>query len=108
MVSSFHLTRAARLLLAHQINGRVGRRVTDLNPRLATPSSNRTCRFPASGSPENLGHRLTQLDLQGFEPKSPEVLVIRTAFRETKSPLTAPVQVPEQALADVAVDLANR
>ena len=73
------------------------------------PSSNRTCRFPASGSPEQVASSMRRLRrrkaVQQHKPKFLDVLIPPDVRRRTIRPLTAPLQVPNQAAANEPVDL---
>src|SRR5947208_9508437 len=60
--------------------GRVGERATR-TARPTLPSSNRRCRFPASGSPENSRLRHAQVPTDGSAPTVPDAAT-RTPLRE--------------------------
>ena len=72
--------------------------------RLTPPSSNRTCGFPASGSPESsrLKHSLV---LQIHQSHLTQMLVQRAPFRDAVWALTASSQVEIQPGLDVPVNL---
>jgi hypothetical protein len=71
--------------------GRVG------GDRSALASSNRTCGFPASGSPEQvvsgMHRRLRRAPVAQHQPKSLDVRIPAHALRRAIRPLTAPLQV---------------
>src|SRR5258708_39333967 len=56
---------------AHSRAGRVGERATRV-ARPTLPSSNRRCRFPTSGSPENSRLRHAQVPTDGSAPTAPD------------------------------------
>jgi hypothetical protein len=71
------------------------------------PSSNRTCGFPASGSPEQVAssmrRRLRHALVEQHQPKTLEMLIPTHALRRSIRPLTAPLQVPDQTASDEPV-----
>src|SRR6266849_2899651 len=60
-----------RLLYMFFRAGRVGERATRV-ARPTLPSSNRRCRFPTSGSPENSRLRHAQVPTDGSAPTAPD------------------------------------
>ena len=74
--------------------------------RPTPPSSNRTCRFPASGSPDSSRLRHSQA-LQIHQTQSVQVGVQADAFGWSVGSLAATFQVAGQALHDIPVDLAK-
>jgi hypothetical protein len=72
-------------------------------------SSNRTCGFPASGSPEQVAssmrRRWGRALVEQHQSETLEVFVPAHAFWRTIRPLTAPLQVPDQTVAYEPVDL---
>src|SRR5262249_47538657 len=73
------------------------------------PSSNRTCRFPASGSRSNCRHRPWQGGRLTDTPAAiAEGAIVSHAFRRPEGPLTAAPEVLPQTLSHVRVDPPER
>src|SRR2546430_7052858 len=75
------------------------------------PSSNRTCGFPASGSPEEVAlgmrrppPRTVEL-VQQYQTERLEMLIPAHGLRRTVRPLTPPLQMPDQTAAHEPVNL---
>src|SRR6516162_7541436 len=63
------------VLVVRQLSGRVGEKATPV-ARPTLPSSNRRCRFPASGSPESSRLRHAQCPIDGSAPSAPNAEAI--------------------------------
>ncbi len=75
-------------------------------------SSNRTCRFPASGSRSNCRRQALAGqnggDLQINQSETVELLIVSHSFRWAEGPLTAPLEMLRQAVTHIRVDLPKR
>ena len=80
--------------------------------RLTLPSTNRTCRFPASGSARELSPQTLAsscaVQLQRQQTQSLEMLVVANPFRRSEGPLAAASHMPRETLTDVRVDFPIR
>src|SRR3990172_8638004 len=77
--------------------------------RLTLPSWNRTCGFPASGSPDNSRHRHSQAVarshlLQIDQAQLIQLLVVADSLRRSVGSLAAPSQVVHETVSCVPVD----
>src|SRR6516162_5823056 len=86
-----------------QFSGRVGEKATPV-ARPTLPSSNRRCRFPASGSPESSRLRHAQCPIDG-SAQARQMLKPLFSLRTTVWPLAAPLQMLDQTVPNVAFDL---
>ena len=72
----------------------------------AGPSSNRTCRFPASGFPQEVGfHKRRSQDNQS---QSIQVLIVGLPFRQFVRSLAPTAQVDLQTLANILIHVPKR
>ena len=83
---------------------------TEKRSSISAPSSNRTCGFPAYGSPEDCHQRHTQgvarlVPLQVYQSELLHMLVKGLPFRYLKGPLAPPSQMDEQPIAYKIVDV---
>src|ERR1017187_5648756 len=84
--------------------GRVGERAA-AKPRPTLPSSNRRCRFPASGSPESSRLRHAQVPPVN-QPQLRQMIQPLPSLRRPVRPLAAALQMLDETAPNVSIDLA--